>query len=326
MKRTSLAIIGVILFLLPAAESSAEEPSTGLPNLPTPTLGGKQFWTDVHFFHQWHIQRNAVTGHYRLLDGDGQRQAWGSLDECRNALTQIRSEQKLPPMEGTAVILLHGLFRTPGSLEGLDKYLVDRGRYMVIRPAYGSTRADLDAHAAALDDVIASLEGVTKIHLVAHSLGNLVIRRYLHMTTDPQTGRQGDPRLGRIVMLAPPNQGTQLGQKLIPLDFTKSITGEAAHQLASDWENLAPKLATPQIEFGILSGGKGDDAGYNPLLDGDDDMVVEVATTQLPGAKDFRVVPALHSFIMDEPTVQQMTHRFLEHGYFETAERAVPLR
>ncbi len=307
---------------------AAQEPprASGPFNLRLPTLGGKQFWTDVEFFHRWHIQRNALTGHYRLLDGADRRHAWGTLEHCQAALTKIRREQQLPAMQGTAVILLHGLFRTSDSMRSLERFLSKQGDYLVVPVAYASTRDDLDAHAAALGSVVRRLEGIERIHLVGHSLGNLVIRRYLAQTIDPNTGGQGDPRLGRIVMLAPPNQGSELGERLIPLDFTKTLTGDAAHQLADDWETLAEQLATPKIEFGILSGGKSDGEGYNPLLEGDDDMVVEVATTKLPGARDFRIVPVLHSFIMDHEQVQRMTLQFLQHGYFESAETAQPLR
>ena len=46
---------------------------------PMPTLGGKQFWADELFFHQWRIQRNVFTGHCRLLDEHDLRHASGTL-------------------------------------------------------------------------------------------------------------------------------------------------------------------------------------------------------------------------------------------------------
>jgi hypothetical protein len=54
------------------------------------TLGGRQFWGDVQFFRGWRIQRNIFTGHYRLLDEHDFRHAWGTLDECRAKLEQVR--------------------------------------------------------------------------------------------------------------------------------------------------------------------------------------------------------------------------------------------
>jgi hypothetical protein len=84
-------------------------------------------------------------------------------------------------------------------------------------------------------------------------------------------------------------------------------------------------LTIPSCEFGILAGGRGDDIGRNPLLDGDDDFVVSVAETRLAGARDFMVVPALHTVIMDHPAVQEYTVRFLQQGFFQSAERRCPI-
>jgi hypothetical protein len=68
------------------------------------TGGGKQFWADVWFFHDWHIQCNALTGHYRLLDGSNKRHAWGTYDECRSTMDEIRCRDNLPIHR-----VLHGL-------------------------------------------------------------------------------------------------------------------------------------------------------------------------------------------------------------------------
>lgn len=304
-----------------------EEDSDGtdeeMLNLQMKTFGGKQFWTDVRFFHGWHIQRHALTGHYRLLDGEQRRLAWGSFDYCEAALAKIKQEQ--PAMQGKAVILLHGLFRTKGAMKGMERYLTEHAGYTVIRMGYPSTRGDIDAHAEALQAIIEHLDGVTQIDLVGHSLGNLVIRRYLAMTTDAARGVQGDRRLGRIVMLAPPNHGSAFGEMVLPLDVTKQIAGKSALAIAEDWKALNNKLTTPKIPFGILAGGKGDDEGYNRLIPGDDDMVVEVSSTRLAGAADFRVVPAVHTFIMNNEQVQRMTLHFLQHGAFEADQPRQPI-
>ena len=117
-------------------------------------------------------------------------------------------------------------------------------------------------------------------------------------------------------MLAPPNRQPQLATKLIRGAIAEFIAGPAAHQLAEDWHNLEPKLATPPFEFAILAGGKGDNRGYNPLIPGDDDAVITVESTRLPGARDFRLLPVLHSFFMNDSRVHEMTRRFLSHGHF----------
>jgi hypothetical protein len=128
-----------------------------------------------------------------------------------------------------------------------------------------------------------------------------------------------------MVMLAPPNQQPQLATKLIRGAIAEFIAGPAAYQLAEDWRNLEPKLATPPFEFAILAGGKGDNRGYNPLIPGDDDAVITVESTRLPGARDFRRLPVLHSFFMNDSRVHDMTRRFLKHGYFESKTTRQPV-
>jgi pimeloyl-ACP methyl ester carboxylesterase len=256
---------------------------TGPPSgfeLHMPTMGGKQFWADELFFHQWHIQRNALSGRCRLLDEHGLRYASGTFQECRAKLEEIRRQRGLPPMHGKAVIVLHGLFRSQSSMNGLCRYLAEQGGYTVFNVAYPSTRRDIAAHARSLALVIKNLEGIEEINFVAHSMGNIVVRRYLgdHTSRRSPSGalpstveRRPDPRIKRMVMLGPPNHGSEVALTLAENKVFEPITGRSVRQLGLDWATLEDKLATPQFEFGIIAGGRGDDHGFNPLLPGDDD-------------------------------------------------------
>jgi pimeloyl-ACP methyl ester carboxylesterase len=298
---------------------------TPLEKLAAATLGGKQFWADEWFFHAWRIQRNVLTGHYRLLDDGNRRHASGSFDTCRARLAAIRVERHLPAMEGKAVVVLHGLFRTRSSMAEMCAYLRKEGGYQVFNMGYPSTRGTVADHARSLDSVLHSLVGMEQIDLVAHSLGNLVIRHYLADATDPAAGRAPDRRLHRMVMLGPPNHGAELAEKLVPLDLSRQVTGRAAQQLARGWSQLEPELAIPTFEFGILAGGTADGNGRNPLLHGNDDLVVTVASTRLVGARDFRLLPVWHTTMMNDPMVQRETLCFLQHGYFESEDRRAPI-
>ena len=88
---------------------------------------------------------------------------------------------------------------------------------------------------------------------------------------------------------------------------------------------LQKHLATPACDFGIIAGGRPDETPRNPLLAGGDDLVVAMSETKLPGASDFVVLPVVHTFMMDEPRVQESTLRFLLHGYFVSEEKRQPL-
>jgi hypothetical protein len=301
--------------------SRAQELASGLPNVKLPTWGGKQFWADVHFFHQWRIQRDVLTGHHRLLDPNDKRRAWGTLEACRTRLAEIRRAEKLPDMGGQAVVALHGLGRTRSAMAGMARMLQEQGGYHVFNVGYPTLLGSVGDHAQTLESVIGSLEGIEEINFVGHSLGNLVVRRWLHDTVEKATGKPREHnRLGRMVMLGPPNKRPELAEKVGRLDLALAIGGKAFRELAEGWESLAPTLMTPPMEFGILSGGRGDDRGYNPLVPGDDDMVVSVESTKLAGARDFRVLPVAHTFMMNDQKVQQFTLQFLKRGYFESEE------
>lgn len=294
--------------------------------LSTKTGGGKQFWADVWIFHDYRIQRNVLTGNCRLLDANNLRLSSGTLDACREKLDEIRKRDNLPPMEGRAVIVLHGLFRHRGTMDQLRAALAAAGRYSVFSVGYPTTRGGVVDHAHSLDSAIRSLEGITEINFVAHSMGNLVVRHWLHDLAAEKHALPTAQKFGRMVMLAPPNHQPQLATKLVRGVLAEFVAGPAARQMANGWDSLAPKLATPHFEFGILAGGKGDGRGYNPLLPGDDDAVVTVESTRLAGARDFRVLPVLHSIFMNDKKVQEYTARFLSEGYFESDDKRQPVK
>ncbi|MCE9547671.1 MAG: hypothetical protein K8T25_19550 [Planctomycetia bacterium] len=294
-------------------------------NVPAKTLGGLQYWTDELIYGDWRIQRNALTEHCRLLDGDNVRQAWGSYDECRAALDRYRASAGIAPLRGRVVIVLHGLGGCSPLTDGLCTYLKQNGRLTTVAVSYASTRVDVDTAAESLGRIVANLPEATEIDFVCHSLGNIVLRRYLAMNTDPATGRMPDARIKRVVMLAAPNHGAAAADKLVKLDVTGQVVGPAARQLTLDWAGLAPKLVTPVCEFGVLAGGCDDGVGYNKLIAGDNDGLVTVDSAKLAGAHDFRVVPAMHVMFMSYTQVQQYTLHFLQEGTFEDEGRRKPL-
>ena len=286
-------------------------------NLPSPTFGGTQLWADVQFFHRYRIQKNVLTGHHRLLDPNNIRLAWGPLEACQSKLAAIRAEKSLPAMGGKGVVVLHGLLRTRASMKSLCNYLRSEGDFSVFDVGYPTTRGSVADHARSLDGVMQSLSDLSEVHFVGHSLGNIVIRYWLHEMAANSQRAAPLPPFGRMVMLAPPNQQPEMAVALLRGDFVEGIAGKAATDLAEGWNELEPKLAIPSFEFGILAGGRGNDRGYNPLLEGDDDGVVTVENTRLAGAADFRRLEAMHSIFMSAAPVRRMTLRFLKEGSFE---------
>ncbi len=105
-----------------------------------------------------------------------------------------------------------------------------------------------------------------------------------------------------------------------------AVFGASGQQLGKRWAELKPTLATPSCEFGIIAGGRGDGRGYNPLLTGDNDGIVTVASTRLAGARDFLLVNEMHFFLLHSAKVQQYVLEFLKDGYFVSEEKRLPIK
>jgi pimeloyl-ACP methyl ester carboxylesterase len=274
-------------------------------NIPAPTLGGRQFWSDCQFFRGWRIQRHFYSGHYRLLDPSDVRQAWGTLEECQQALEEEKQTHRLAPMSGTAVIALHGILRSSRVWSSMQKTLEADG-VTFIRLDYPSTQQPISEFADQLQSVIQSLDGIEQIHLIAHSLGGLVSRKWCE--------DYSDPRIGRLVMIGTPNCGAELADMFRRNWLFKSIFGPSGQQLVADPSGIISKLPKPTMEFAVIAGGKGTPDGFNPLIPGDDDGIVTLKSARLPGAVDSITVRGLHSFQPWHPQVIEATQRFLMTG------------
>lgn len=300
----------------------AEQPP---PNFPTATWGGKQFWSDELVFRGWRIQLNVLTGHYRLLDENDFRMAWGTFDQCAAKLEQIKRERDLKSVDGRVVILMHGLVRSRDHLDGLASYLDEKGGYETVNVTYASSRRSLDDHARSLARVIEHLDGAEELNFVCHSLGNLVVRRYLAEAEKPEPRWAVDSRIKRMVMLGPPNNGAEMARFFRKNRLLGLVVGPSGKELAITWDESRKNLAVPKFEFGIIAGGCGDEFGANPIITGDDDFLVAVEETKLPGARDFLMVPCLHGNLMNDELVQRAVRTFLEKGYFISEEARHPL-
>ncbi len=297
-----------------AQNSSAQAPKDlAMPNVKTPTLGGKQLWTDYRWRLGWHIQKNALTGHWRLLDPQQVRHAWGSRVACEASLDKLVPQCDLPTQH--VVILLHGLMRTSSSMAGLGEYVTQTTKLPVALFEYASTRASISDHAAALRELVADLPPDVKLSFIGHSMGNIVVR---HALGDWQRAEDQKmlQRIQNIIMLGPPNQGASIARQLSKTGIFGWVTGEGGLELGPKWIEFEKKLSIPTCPFGIVAGNLPDSSFRNPLVEGASDFVVSVEETKLPGATDFLEVPRLHSFLMDDPTVQKAVANFLQHNHF----------
>ena len=299
------SFVAIALHFLAAASLFAQEEPPNL-NVPTKTLGGQQFWGDVVHFHGWRIQQNALTEHFRLIDGDDVRHAWGTREQCQAKLDEIKLEKKLPKMSGEGVLLVHGITRSSKSMSAYRPPLEKAG-FQVFPFDYPSTRVDLDSAANYLHQVVESLDGVDRLHIVAHSMGGVVTRTY--------RAKHRDERLTRLVLVGSPQQGAELADLMrdkANLLF-KPLFGPAGQQLITDSNGFLKKLPTPDIEFAVIAGGHPPN-GFNPLIAGDDDGIVSLESTRLAGAADFLQLESLHLALNRNETAHAATVRFLQSG------------
>lgn len=284
--------------------------AAGVPsiNLPFPTLGGRQIWADQFLRGGWRIQRNVFTEHCRLLDPNNIRRAWGSYEHCRTRFdghvkrfgTQTENEHM--------VMLVHGLGRSASAFAAMEDAIRQAG-YATANINYPSTRQGIAAHANDIERIIESFEGVQSLSIVTHSLGALVIRDLLARASVWRD--RIDVR--RVVMIAPPNQGSQLAKRLSAIPAYQWLTGESGQYLASE---VARTLPVPDAEIGIIAGGRGNALGFNPILSGDDDGFVSVSETHIDGMRDFLLVNTTHGLMDDHPLTIAATIAFLNDGQF----------
>jgi pimeloyl-ACP methyl ester carboxylesterase len=245
-------------------------------------MGGQQFWTDVYYHVGWRIQHNLVTDHYRLLDPDDHRHAWGTYDDCISHFATLRAQLNLSYDDKPVVFLIKGLGGMGSSFRGLRSALEADG-YHVAYVAYPSTRQSVADHADDITRLLNGLEGVRDISFVAHSMGGLVMRRVL-ATPAPW---QEDMTIRGLAMVGTPNRGASLAEIFAENEAFKALTTDAGQDLRPhSVEALPPVTIRHCLIIGSTNGGK----GTNPLIRGDDDGVVGVAEAYLSGSDDILIV------------------------------------
>jgi pimeloyl-ACP methyl ester carboxylesterase len=229
---------------------------------------------------------------------------------CILVTAPCRGEDPVRQQKPECVILLHGLMRSSGSMERLAGELHKEG-FIVINQGYPSRSHPIQALsglAIERDLNACRTAGTQRVHFVTHSLGGILVRHYLSEHTIPE--------LGRIVMLAPPNQGSPLSDVLEEYPELEDITGPAGFQLGTDGDSVPLMLGPATYEVGIITG----DATINPIVSAwlgvPNDGTVTVESARLEGMTDFLVVPHSHPYIMRSDYVIGQTIYFLYFGKF----------
>lgn len=289
------------------SDDQGEKP---LLRLPVHSVGSPGVWGDRLVFRRYRIQQRIDRPEEcRLLNPNDIVERTGSYEACSRAFEQIRSEQELSPLAGEVTLLIHGILRHSRSLGKLAT-AVDEAGLQAEPFDYPSTKATLEQAVGYLDSTLKNFgPEVTKINVIVHSMGGLLVRAYLR-----DVGENYDRRLNRFVMLGTPNNGAKMATLLRNFGAFQMVFGPAGQQLVDAEDGVAATLPTPPFEFAVIAGSGVTDRGWNPLIPGDDDGTVTVESTRLPGATDFQTYVTTHALMLYRRDIAEAAVRFLKTG------------
>ncbi len=221
-----------------------------------------------------------------------------------------------PETKDDWVVLLHGLGRTAWSMKRLEHHLKKRG-YHVVNITYPSTRLPVNElsgnwlRALLEKDLPAS---AARIHFVTHSLGGIVLRQYL--------SNHHLEKLGRVVMLAPPNHGSEIIDRLKANRLARHWLFPSHYELGTDPAGLPQRLGPIHFECGVISGDRSVNPFLSHALSGPNDGKVTLESAKVEGMHDFLVLHSTHTWLMWRKETLRQTLCFLESGHFD--HRASP--
>ena len=298
--------------LLAALAISGEGDGSMIPKfVPRISIYGWQYWSDVAVAKGCRIQRHAVYDGYRVLDADDRCVAAGSRELCDRELSRRLQLKMAEPYRGEVVLLMHGVLRSSRSMVKLAERLESQG-FAVAKLDYASSCMPIARHAENMRLVVDGLKEASAIHVVGHSMGGLVTRRYL--------AGSPDARVKRVVLMGTPNQGSQIADLVNELRLFHFIFGPAGKELCTGRDGEACRLPEG-VEAAVVAGGIGKKSGLNPFFKADNDGIVTVDSAKLPGASDFLMVPAFHGRLVHNVEAADAVGRFLRSGKLRPGDR-----
>jgi len=214
-----------------------------------------------------------------------------------------------PTESNECVILLHGLARSSRSMAKLDTALKRKG-FITVNSNYPSTKYKVETLAdEAISNALSKCPEGSKVNFVTHSMGGILVRQYL--------SKKGIRNLGRVVMLGPPNKGSQVVDRLTNMPGFKLVNGPAGTQLGTTEMSVPNRLGAANYEVGIIAGTRSINLILSAMLPKPNDGKVTVENTKLEGMSDHITLPVTHPFMMNNNDVISQIVYFLKCGMFK---------
>ena len=225
---------------------------------------------------------------------------------------------EVPPAAGETVVLLHGLSRTSASMERMERSLTSAGYHVcnIDYPSRDHSIATL-ARDYVAPRIAACAPAGERVHFVTHSLGGIIVR---------QLAASGlAPNIGRVVMLGPPNGGSEVVDAMGEWRLFRAMNGPAGSELGTADSAPPRRLGAPTFPVGVIAGTRSVNWLLSLIIPGQDDGKVAVRNTRLEGMRDFAEIRVAHPFLMNDRDAIARTIRFLAFECFTcNASRPVP--
>lgn len=208
------------------------------------------------------------------------------------------------------VVLLHGLHRGPKSMKAMAQFLEEKD-FEVHNLAYPSTRFPIAtlARDLAYGPMAGLVDDHAELHFVTHSMGGIVLR-YMHQFFEL-------PSIGNVVMLGPPNQGSEVVDRLRDNGLYKWWNGPAGLELSTSPRSVPNTLGPVGFRTAVIAGNRSLNPLFSHWIQGPNDGKVSVERTKVEGMKEHLVLPVNHTFMANHPQVQEETLHFLRHGWLQ---------